>query len=88
VHGTAAGSTLSGAVAVSGRVQLQWGDADDPYAYPHRVELSCDDPVAPCAINGSLESDGRLDVTQTIGVVGSGTDTHHVLDRTGPATCP
>jgi hypothetical protein len=88
VRGTAGGSPISGAVAVSGRVDLQWGYADDPYAYPYRLELSCDDPGAPCSINGTLESDGRVDVALTIGPPGSGSETHHVLDRTGAATCP
>jgi hypothetical protein len=88
VHGTADGSPLSGPVAVSGRVYLKWGYADDPYSYPHRVQLTCDDPGAPCAIDGSLGSDGRLDATLTIGAPGSGTDTHRLLDRTGAATCP
>ncbi len=89
VHGTAEGFPLSGAAAVSGRVHLQWGYADDPYAYPYRIELSCDDPGAPCTINGTLAGDGRVEVALTIGAPGSsGSETHHVLDRTGPATCP
>lgn len=88
VRGTADGAPLAGATAVSGRVYLQWGFADDPYAFPYQFKLSCDDPGAPCGINGALGSDGRLDVTLTIGAPGSGTDTHHVLERAGAATCP
>ncbi len=85
VHGVAAGAGLPDGTAVSGTVDL--GTQNDPYGHPYEVYVDCY-PAGQCIIRGKLSADGRLDVTLTLGAGGSGPESHHVLDRAGPATCP
>jgi hypothetical protein len=89
VRGMAEGAGLPGAVAVGGMVSLQGGHADDPYAFPYTMRLTCVDTAAPCTVAGTLSADGHLETTLVLGTPGPGVpETHHALDRTGPAACP
>ncbi len=89
VRGTAEGAGLPAPAAVAGTVELQSWRADDPYAHPYTLTLSCTDPASPCGIAGTLGADGAIDAVLTLGAPGPGApETHHALAPAGAATCP
>lgn len=89
VQGTVTSASLGGAVAVTGFVALAGGMANDPYGYPYRLLLLCEDPAAPCAVTGTLGADGRIEATLRRGAVDDpgATFTRHVLLRIDAAVC-
>jgi hypothetical protein len=78
VKGTVSGVGLAVPVQVHGTVDL--GNYDDPYDFPYRLALVCDDTTAPCYLTGELEADGSLDLVNEAGG-------EAVLAPTGAATC-
>jgi len=83
VKGTLTAGGLPAPVAVTGTVTLGSGTSDEPYAFPYFVHLDCADEAQPCTIEGTLEEDGRLDATVTVG----GEPAERPLVRSGAATC-
>jgi hypothetical protein len=84
VRGTASGAGLEGEVPVSGTVELQSGNTDDPYAFPYTLRLICGEG---CTLEGTLGADGQVTATLSTGTSGAG-GTSYRLSRTGPAMCP
>jgi hypothetical protein len=89
VRGTVQGDDFSGPVSVRGEVVLN-DPASDPYAFPYRLSLVCDDPQQRCGIDGTLAADGRLDLEYYLGdpAVYHSTRIQSALSRAGPSTCP
>lgn len=81
VTGTLSGPGVTGTVAVRGEITMS---ADELYAYPYYVSLTCEGAVA-CSASGTLAADGSLEVEITTGAGSSATLV--VLSRTGAATC-
>ena len=83
VRGQVDGGPFAEPAAVSGRVHLQSGYDDRPYAFPYYVDLYCDDEASPCSLGGTLHEDGRLELASF--------DQHHQidadLDRLGDVAC-
>jgi hypothetical protein len=89
VRGTVAGAGLPAPLEVAGEVRLGGARDDDPYAYPYGLYLRCVDAASPCAVIGTLDGDGRVTATLTLGRPGPRVpEKHHVLARSGPAACP
>ena len=89
VRGTIRGGGLSGDVKVVGTVVLS-AHSSDPYAFPYHVAVTCDDPLQPCQLTGTLAADGRLDAAYFHGdpnAASTPPSTQATLTRVGPSTC-
>jgi hypothetical protein len=86
VQGQAAGGPFSAPVQVEGMVWLQDPREKHPYDFPYHVNLWCVDRQAPCAIEGTIDATGHLELGASLGTPGAAT--RHALDRVGAPTCP